>query len=126
MSSASTALVIGEALIDIVRSDGDPTHHPGGSCANVAVALARLGRRTELATRYGDDHLGDILEAHLTGSGVEIRPGSRPRARHRRARRRGALLPRLTRASLSTELELVGRPHLDPTSTAVRAEHVRE
>lgn len=77
MSPASTALVIGEALVDIVRTDGDPTHHPGGSCANVAVALGRLGRRTELATRYGDDRLGDILEAHLTGSGVEIRPGSR-------------------------------------------------
>jgi fructokinase len=73
------ALVIGEALVDIVRTGNDVIHCPGGSCANVAVALARLGRPTLLATRYGDDRLGDLLEKHLAGSGVVIHHGSRRR-----------------------------------------------
>ncbi len=73
----STALVIGEALVDIVRTDDEVAYHPGGSCANVAVALARLGHPTQLATRYGDDRLGLLLEGHLGASGVQICRGSR-------------------------------------------------
>ena len=38
------ALVVGESLIDIVRGpDGSTVEYAGGSAANVAVALARLG-----------------------------------------------------------------------------------
>jgi fructokinase len=82
MTSGRPALVVGEALVDIVRTGGASTHHPGGSCANVAVALARLGRPTMLATRYGDDPPGRLLEEHLVASDVEIHPGSRqPTAR---------------------------------------------
>ena len=37
-------LVIGESLIDIVhRPDGSAREHVGGSPANVAIGLARLG-----------------------------------------------------------------------------------
>ncbi|GMA34933.1 PfkB family carbohydrate kinase [Demequina litorisediminis] len=44
------ALVIGEALIDAVRrADGSLTEHPGGSPANVALGLSRLGRDAEPA-----------------------------------------------------------------------------
>ena len=77
MTSVPSALVIGEALIDIVRAGSERSYLPGGSCANVAVALARLGRRTALATSYGEDHLGDLLDAHLVESGVEVLSGSR-------------------------------------------------
>lgn len=77
MTHAPPALVIGEALIDIVRSGDERNYLPGGSCANVAVALARLGRPTALATRYGEDPLGDLLDAHLTDAGVDVLPGSR-------------------------------------------------
>ncbi|MET9907538.1 hypothetical protein ABZZ74_12020 [Streptomyces sp. NPDC006476] len=40
-----TALIIGEALVDVVWPAGSPnlTPHPGGSPANVAVGLRRLG-----------------------------------------------------------------------------------
>ena len=49
-------LVIGEALIDIViPHSGDPVEHVGGSPANVAIGLARLGHPTELATHIGTD-----------------------------------------------------------------------
>jgi fructokinase len=81
-------LVIGEALVDIVgngpgsspgsgrngRNGAKAT--PGGSPANVAVGLARLGLPTELVTRFGTDPYGDQLGAHLFGNGVQLAPGS--------------------------------------------------
>ena len=46
-------LVIGEAIMDIVR-DGDTTReYPGGSPANVALGLGRLGINTALLTDLG-------------------------------------------------------------------------
>jgi fructokinase len=71
------ALVIGEALIDVVRTaDGRVTEHPGGSPANVAIGLARLGRGVDLLTWFGQDGFGELLTRHLTASGVDIVPGS--------------------------------------------------
>lgn len=71
------ALVIGEALIDVVRTaDGLVTEHPGGSPANVALGLGRLGRGVDLLTWFGRDGFGDLLTRHLTSSGVAIVPGS--------------------------------------------------
>ncbi len=66
-------LVVGESLIDIVqRPDGSTVEHPGGSAANVAVALARLGRPVELLTAYGDDARGAVLSRHLNQSAVGL------------------------------------------------------
>ncbi|WP_041290561.1 carbohydrate kinase family protein [Kribbella flavida] len=72
-------LVVGEALVDIVghgRSKNGAKATPGGSPANVAVGLARLGVPTELVTRFGTDAYGDQLGAHLFGNGVQLAPGS--------------------------------------------------
>jgi fructokinase len=77
-------LVIGEALVDIVTGNGSASGNgkggvkatPGGSPANVAVGLARLGLPTELVTRFGTDPYGDQLGAHLFGNGVQLAPGS--------------------------------------------------
>lgn len=70
-----TALIIGEALVDIVsRPDGSTRSHPGGSPANVALGLARLGRSAELLTRLGADAHGDSVRAHLEQSGVRLVP----------------------------------------------------
>ena len=66
-------LVVGESLIDIVqRPDGSTVEHAGGSAANVAVALARLGRPVELLTAYGDDARGAVLSRHLNQSAVGL------------------------------------------------------
>ena len=66
-------LVLGEALVDVVRhEDGRRTEHPGGSAANVAVALARLGRRVRLASGWADDEHGALLSDHLGADGVEL------------------------------------------------------
>lgn len=68
-----TALVVGEALVDVVaRADGSVSEHAGGSPANVAVGLARLGRGVVLATALGDDHYGELVVDHLTDSGVRL------------------------------------------------------
>ncbi|MBZ5734495.1 PfkB family carbohydrate kinase [Nocardioides sp. TRM66260-LWL] len=67
----SYALVVGEALVDVVHaSDGTVREHPGGSAANVAVALARLERPVRLATAYADDAYGRLIAAHLAADGV--------------------------------------------------------
>lgn len=66
-------LVVGESLVDIVeRPDGSVVEHPGGSAANVAVALARLGRPVQLATAYGDDAYGALLGRRLNQSAVGV------------------------------------------------------
>lgn len=69
-------LVVGEALVDVVTdAAGRTREHPGGSPANVAFGLARLGRQAHLLTRLGDDERGRSVLAHLEGAGVEVVPG---------------------------------------------------
>jgi fructokinase len=66
-------LVVGESLIDIVqRPDGTTVEHAGGSAANVAVALARLGRPVQFLTAYGEDAHGVALARHLNQSAVGL------------------------------------------------------
>ncbi|MEN2741647.1 PfkB family carbohydrate kinase [Microbacterium sp. X-17] len=71
-------LVIGEALIDIVReADGTTSRLPGGSPTYVAVGLSRLGHSVTELTSLGDDDDGMILRTHLHDSGVRIHLKSR-------------------------------------------------
>lgn len=71
-------LVVGEAIVDVVeRPDGSRTEHAGGSPANVAVGLGRLGLDVTLATAIGDDAYGVMIETHLKDSGVSLADGSR-------------------------------------------------
>lgn len=75
--TAPRALVVGEALIDVVhRQDGSVDSHPGGSPLNVAIGLARLGRESHLLTWFADDDGGAALREHLAASGVRLVPGS--------------------------------------------------
>ncbi|MFF1529836.1 carbohydrate kinase [Cellulomonas sp. NPDC058312] len=76
--TAARALVVGEALVDVVlRPGADPAEHPGGSPANVAIGLGRLGRRVDLLTWLGPDAHGDLVRAHLADSGVHVLDGDR-------------------------------------------------
>jgi fructokinase len=70
-------VVIGEALIDVVATSEGTVEHPGGSPANVAYGLGRLGVRTGLLTSIGDDERGAAIEAHLHSAGVVLLPGSK-------------------------------------------------
>ncbi|MER7334370.1 MULTISPECIES: carbohydrate kinase [unclassified Micromonospora] len=72
-------IVVGEALVDLIEEPpGEAVAHPGGSPANVAVALARLGLPTTLLTQLGDDAHGRLLRAHLADNGVRLDPASVP------------------------------------------------
>ncbi|WNB85031.1 carbohydrate kinase [Cellulomonas sp. ATA003] len=76
-AEGSRALVVGEALVDVVRRpDGTVDEHPGGSPANVALGLARLGRPVELVTWIGTDARGHAVRDHLESAGVRLSPGS--------------------------------------------------
>lgn len=67
------ALVIGEALVDVITTaDGGPFRHPGGAAANVALGLARLGESVVLATHVGPDADGALLRSPLLASGVAV------------------------------------------------------
>ena len=70
-------VVVGEALIDLVGQRGGRTlaAHPGGSPANVALGLARLGVSVTLKTRLGRDAFGEMISAHLEASGVLVDGG---------------------------------------------------
>jgi fructokinase len=71
------ALVIGEALIDIVERNGEITgEHVGGSPLNVAVGLARLGRGVDFLTHIGDDPRGRRIADYVRSSGAELVTGS--------------------------------------------------
>lgn len=71
------ALVIGEALIDIVQRDGRVIgEHVGGSPLNVAIGLGRLGRSVDLLTHIGPDERGKRIVEYVEASGVQLVPGS--------------------------------------------------
>ena len=73
----SDVLVIGESLIDIVRSRREETQFfPGGSPLNVAVGLGRLRRRPRLATWFAPDEMGELIAAHCEESHVSLIEGS--------------------------------------------------
>jgi fructokinase len=71
------ALVIGEALIDIVEREGKVSgEHVGGSPLNVAVGLARLGRGVDFLTHIGNDPRGRRILDYVKHSGVQLVSGS--------------------------------------------------
>jgi fructokinase len=75
--STGRALVIGEALIDIVERDGAVIgEHVGGSPLNVAVGLARLGRGVDFLTHIGEDARGRRITEYVEEAGVALVSGS--------------------------------------------------
>ncbi|MFE9557445.1 ribokinase [Streptomyces sp. NPDC006703] len=76
-------LVVGSANADLVVGverrpapgetvmGSDLAVHPGGKGANQAVAAARLGARTALLAKVGDDDHGRLLCASLRAAGVD-------------------------------------------------------
>ncbi|MFT4229001.1 MAG: carbohydrate kinase [Microbacterium sp.] len=80
MTDATTparVLVVGEALIDVVVRPGTAEEeHVGGSPANVALGLGRLGVPVRLRTALGDDERGRVARRHLEAAGVRIDPES--------------------------------------------------
>ncbi len=70
-------LVAGEALIDLVVTDGAILPSPGGGPYNTARALGRLGAAVGFLGRLSQDHFGTVLTNVLAQSGVSLRYTSR-------------------------------------------------
>lgn len=76
-SDARVVAVAGEAVADLVAAAPGPGPAggylalPGGSPANVAVGLARLGVPTRMVARVSADPFGRMLRGHLTANGVD-------------------------------------------------------
>jgi fructokinase len=92
-TAPNKVLVVGECLVDLAPlagGQGDPASArgavrslqgaqellavPGGSPANVALALARLGVPTAFAGRLSDQGFGPWLRNHLSANGVDLAP----------------------------------------------------
>ncbi|MCK0111005.1 carbohydrate kinase [Ornithinimicrobium sp. F0845] len=73
---AGRTLVIGEALIDIVGGAEGQREYVGGSPANVAMGLARLGHPVDFLTHLGPDARGTRVAEHLTAAGLRLVPGA--------------------------------------------------
>lgn len=70
----------GEALVDFIGDPDAESHgehvfhqHAGGAPANAAVAVARLGGRSEFVGMFGQDMFGDFLLERLSVAGVSTR-----------------------------------------------------
>jgi fructokinase len=65
--------VCGEAIVDLLPVDATTYEaRPGGSPANTAVALARLGTPVTMLARLSNDGFGQLLRDHLTANGVDL------------------------------------------------------
>ncbi len=90
-SDAGRVLVVGEVLVDLVPEPATPppaaspptgaslcvVAHAGGSPANVAVGLARLGTPALFAGRISTGGFGPWLRAYLEANGVDTAPSLR-------------------------------------------------
>jgi fructokinase len=75
VGTGPAVVVAGDALVDLtttttVRGARGFEPHPGGSCLNVAVGLARLQVPTAFLARISDDGFGRQLREHLAASQV--------------------------------------------------------
>jgi fructokinase len=63
--------VIGDAAVDLIPEGNKYLKFPGGTGANVAVALSRLGVRSALVTKLGNDPLAGFLAETLERENVD-------------------------------------------------------
>lgn len=81
ISTGGPVLVVGDACVDLIvqipEKSGNKQHHPapelhgGGTGANTAVALARLGLPTAFMGVIGDDGYGRFTRGTLEAEGID-------------------------------------------------------
>ncbi|WP_182086261.1 5-dehydro-2-deoxygluconokinase [Aureimonas sp. ME7] len=78
---ALDVITIGRSSVDLYGSQiggrledmGSFQKYVGGSPTNMATGTARLGLRSALITRVGDEHMGRFLREELAREGVDVR-----------------------------------------------------
>ncbi|WP_105035373.1 PfkB family carbohydrate kinase [Cryobacterium aureum] len=78
LNTPARVVVVGDALIDVLRDSETSREFPGGAALNVAVGLAVLGVPTALIAMVGDDADGAVLRAFLDQYGVQLIATSGP------------------------------------------------
>jgi sulfofructose kinase len=85
MAAAKRIICVGHAALDrVYRIEAFPPHPTkvralehveagGGMAANAAVTIARLGGKSELWSRVGDDSAGNTIRAGLRAEHVDVR-----------------------------------------------------
>ncbi len=63
--------VIGDAAVDVISDGTSSEELPGGTGANIAVALSRLGAESALITKLGNDPYAALLTATLEQEDVD-------------------------------------------------------
>ena len=72
LSVPARVVVVGDALIDVLRDSEGSREFAGGAALNVAVGLAVLGVPTTLIAMVGDDADGATLRSFLDQYGVQL------------------------------------------------------
>ena len=68
----------GEALYDVTFRDGQPVSAwPGGAMLNTSISLGRLGLPVSLITEYGEDAVGELIDAFLRDNGISTEYAAR-------------------------------------------------
>ena len=112
MSAAVDVLVVGEALIDVVDRAGATVEHPGGSAANVALGLGRLGVGTALLTHIAPDARGRRIVEHLEASGLRVLDSSFTARRTSSAEIMKGIIERERRRIASVAISESGSPRI--------------
>jgi 5-dehydro-2-deoxygluconokinase len=81
MARVIDAVVVGRVGVDLypnqlrtpLRDIRTYTRYVGGFAGNVSTGLARLGVRTAIVSRVGDDGHGEFVRAFLAREGVDVR-----------------------------------------------------
>ncbi len=81
MTKPLDLITIGRSSVDLYGAQvggrledmGSFHKYIGGSPTNIAAGTARLGLRSALITRVGDEHMGRFIREELTKEGVDVR-----------------------------------------------------
>ena len=74
-------ITIGRSSVDLYGAQiggrledmGSFDKYVGGSPTNIATGAARLGLKSALITRVGDEHMGRFIREQLVAEGVDVR-----------------------------------------------------
>ena len=81
MTKTLDVITIGRASVDLYGAQvgcrledmGSFQKYIGGSPTNMAAGMARLGLKSALITRVGDEHMGRFIREELAREGVDLR-----------------------------------------------------